>query len=385
MEAISDLHHRAMESADKAVAAKRKGSMRAYFMHMRRAFDSERQAADLAAVDPGLEPTRSVLHRSAAAMAMACGMDREAEQLIARALAGNPPGEIAEELRDLMEQVWFERHLRLDGRVLAPQEIQLALSGRAVGHGYIARHEFADRIAALDNLIYRTLERHRNHPFTEQRSRTRLVEDDFQLCLAAPKAASFAVTLRLGVPVEQQKLDFKDDDDELSTDSVINDVIEGLQKLGAGQADEVRASIPDAAYFLNFVSLARKIAPDGRRIRMVALAVHRDRQEQTVKLTEPITLSGFLPEPGESAEEVEPVTGTLRHASDISASSREIRVLDQSGKAQSFTVPEGMMDDIVRPLWGTLVTVRWRKAGKKRMLVQIAPAEEPPDESSSTR
>jgi hypothetical protein len=34
---------------------------------------------------------------------------REAERLIAVALSGDPPDEIAEELRDLLEQVYFDR------------------------------------------------------------------------------------------------------------------------------------------------------------------------------------------------------------------------------------------------------------------------------------
>jgi hypothetical protein len=43
----------------------------------------------------------------AASLALECGALREAERLIAVALSGNPPEEIAEELRDLLEQVYF--------------------------------------------------------------------------------------------------------------------------------------------------------------------------------------------------------------------------------------------------------------------------------------
>jgi hypothetical protein len=57
------------------------------------------------APDLSAEPTRSVLHRSAAALAVECGEAREAERLIAVALAGNPPEEIAEELRDLWQEL----------------------------------------------------------------------------------------------------------------------------------------------------------------------------------------------------------------------------------------------------------------------------------------
>jgi hypothetical protein len=57
-----------------------------------------------------LEPTHSVLHRSAAVLALECSELREAERLIGRALAGNPPVDIANELRDLLlEEVYPQR------------------------------------------------------------------------------------------------------------------------------------------------------------------------------------------------------------------------------------------------------------------------------------
>jgi hypothetical protein len=52
------------------------------------------------------EPTRSVLHRSAATLALDCGEYREAERLVATALAGNPPEPIANELRDVLAAVY---------------------------------------------------------------------------------------------------------------------------------------------------------------------------------------------------------------------------------------------------------------------------------------
>ena len=76
----------------------------------RAAFAKERAAADLAANQFDLEPTRSVLHRSAAVLAVECAELRDAERLIGRALAGNPPADIADELRDLLlEAVYSQR------------------------------------------------------------------------------------------------------------------------------------------------------------------------------------------------------------------------------------------------------------------------------------
>jgi hypothetical protein len=105
MTTASDYHDRAMELADLALDARRRGEAGEAATYFREAYVHERRAAEMVAPEMGAEPTRSVLHRSAASLAVQCGELREAERLIAVALSGNPPHEIAEELRDLLQQV----------------------------------------------------------------------------------------------------------------------------------------------------------------------------------------------------------------------------------------------------------------------------------------
>jgi Flp pilus assembly protein TadD len=95
-----------MALADEAFAAKRRGDTEQAKELFQQALTYERDACELVAPDFSAEPTRSVLHRSAASLALAWGELREAERLIAIALTGNPPAEIAEELRDLLQQVY---------------------------------------------------------------------------------------------------------------------------------------------------------------------------------------------------------------------------------------------------------------------------------------
>jgi hypothetical protein len=102
MQNLEALHHQAMEWVDRAVLAKQQGNTVLELECLTSAFEQERSAADLVADRLDLEPTRSVLHRSAAALAVECAQLREAERLIGRALAGNPPSDIADELRDLL-------------------------------------------------------------------------------------------------------------------------------------------------------------------------------------------------------------------------------------------------------------------------------------------
>lgn len=102
-----------MERTDLALAAQRGGAPDEGKAFLREAYELETRAASLASQKVDSEPTRSILYRSAASLALDCGLIREAERLVCEALGGDPPEAIANELRDLLEQVHFRRHLEL--------------------------------------------------------------------------------------------------------------------------------------------------------------------------------------------------------------------------------------------------------------------------------
>ncbi|MGA7731460.1 MAG: hypothetical protein WCD37_09330 [Chloroflexia bacterium] len=95
---MDELHDQAMELADQAFIAKRRGDLAAAQELYHRAFRLEAQAADLVKDDLSAEPTRSVLYRSAAAMAIDAMELEDARRLIDEALSGSPPKEIEQEL-----------------------------------------------------------------------------------------------------------------------------------------------------------------------------------------------------------------------------------------------------------------------------------------------
>ncbi len=103
MQEVTQLHHDAMELADAADAAQRQGYPERAADLNRQAFEKEREVADTIADRDDLEPTRSILHRSAASLALICNEISEAERLITYALSTSPPVEIADELRDLLK------------------------------------------------------------------------------------------------------------------------------------------------------------------------------------------------------------------------------------------------------------------------------------------
>jgi hypothetical protein len=105
MTEVSDLHREAMAFAEEAAIQRLRGNTDRAMSLFRRALEKERAAAALVEADWSLEPTRSVLHRSAASLAFECGELHEATLLIAAALSGSPPEEIAQELYELRQSV----------------------------------------------------------------------------------------------------------------------------------------------------------------------------------------------------------------------------------------------------------------------------------------
>lgn len=106
------LHNEAMDKAEEAFLFQRKGYLVFFEQTTREALEAETAAATLIAPYVDMEPTRSVLHRSAAALALDLGEWRIAERLICTALSGSPPPEIAEELRDMLETVISNRRAK---------------------------------------------------------------------------------------------------------------------------------------------------------------------------------------------------------------------------------------------------------------------------------
>ncbi len=101
MNALDELHSKAMEAAFFAdLARKRDGDEAKASELFAQALDLELQA--LAEITEPNEPRNSVLHRSAGWLALDCNQPRLAEKLACKALAGDPPPPIDEQLRELL-------------------------------------------------------------------------------------------------------------------------------------------------------------------------------------------------------------------------------------------------------------------------------------------
>jgi hypothetical protein len=96
-----------LEKLDAALYFQLRGDDARFLEETMRATDLEERAALLLRCAESSEPTRTVLLRSAATLALRCKQVRRAEQLVVQALLGSRPEALLEELRDVLEQIHF--------------------------------------------------------------------------------------------------------------------------------------------------------------------------------------------------------------------------------------------------------------------------------------
>lgn len=365
MNDVSALHEAAMAFCDEAYFARARGEDEVAVSALRKALENESKAARIFRDNFDAEPSRSVLFRSAASLAYECRDYRFAEKLIAEALIGEPPAEIAEELRDLLEEVNFDRHLELRNVQLTDNEVQLSMVGSEVGFGTVLVDAFIDRVKDIERVFQRTAERLLGQEFRERGAVSRSIREGYGVYLKAIRAQSFAFTIQIGRQLNLPGMDLSSE--------VVDEVVECFEIVTKGELQSLRERIPNEAYFLNFVNLAKRIAPDGDRIKMVGLTRSKGERQTRIAITKPQFEAGRQ-ERQERLEEGEntivEIQGRLLFANGKKPTG-VIEVVSPEGQTYSVIVPQGMMDDIVRPLWDENVVVRGKTVGPKIRLQEI--------------
>ena len=82
--------------------------------------------------------------------------------------------------------------------MLQPDELQLSLEGNAVGFGIAPTSYLLTRVRDVETLIFRTAERRQGCEFREAGRRPKELAEKLELYVSVPRAASFAVSLRIG-------------------------------------------------------------------------------------------------------------------------------------------------------------------------------------------
>lgn len=366
-------HELAMESAFLADLERKRGNLERSAELFESSLDLERQA--ISEHEDKQSLWWFILHRSASWLALDCKQPRLAEKIACSALAGDPDPIIANQLREVVEAANFRGYWESIGLELAEGEVHFSLAGSSVAYGVALLSDWANRATYSQSLFYRIAQRMLGFPYRDQLPSG--IRNNFRTFASAPSPGSFSFSLRLGHPVHQAALPTF-----FGSDEVINEFMD-LMDLANGnpEAHEISEKVQDPAYQRNFLGIARNIAPDGNRIRQVGLATSSSSGPRILAMTKPASL--FTPPdfgeqpPGSTLE----VSGILRYA-DAGVGSRHrnrIRLLDDNERLHNIAVPEGLMDDIVRPMWNSHVTVRGNRRPRQKIIRLLEIWESDPD------
>ena len=157
---------------------------------------------------------------------------------------------------------------------------------------------------------------------------------------------------------------------------VIDTVLDCLQSLNNNDEKPLEQLIPDTTYRQNSIQLAKKLAPDGDRVKVVGFTVVRHGSERKVFLGkqtphERTAVDSDVQEPAKPTR----IKGRLLFASSTSKR-KKIKIVEPDGTSHNVVVPAGMMADvIVRPLWEEDVEVTGFYRGETFYLDDIRAAE----------
>ena len=125
------LHDQAMGHATQARLLQAQGrrfeerACREELACLREAFELASKAASTLADSAAPEPSRAIIHRSAASLAVSLGDIQAARELLLRALAGRPDDRLRWELEDFLNELPIATNSRLDHSKTPPSPKQL--------------------------------------------------------------------------------------------------------------------------------------------------------------------------------------------------------------------------------------------------------------------
>ena len=356
-----------MEYTDRSFVARRYGNREEYLHYTRLAYEKEAAAAQLMK-DEDVEPTRSVLHRSAATLAWRCEIYDKAKKLIHQALSGNPPSDIEYELYDLLGTV----NLAQAGIYLEERQLQFSLNGREVGYGNAPVSELASRESGIRKMLS-IAAKSAVRQFHESSSAKLNGLGEVSLYIDGIYPGSCNVSLRLGKPIQSVLPGFE------HPDEIIAPFLENLRLFDQGEYDALEENIVDSGDYRDFVNAAKELAPDGDKISSVKFQARVGDQLQIVsfnrlqgELSEvPIPeLPQMVGEPQTTVTKKDETQKGVLRVADAMEKTECVLVTDDD-KKWTIEGPEDTLDEIVRAYFKRRVEVKGKRMRKQNLVDRI--------------
>ena len=345
---VSQLHREAMEFTDESFIARGLDEYDDFIKFTKLAYAKEREAADLLA-DEDVEPTRSILHRSAATLAYRCEMYTEAKRLVYRALAGNPPSDIEYELNDLLGKV----KIAVAGIHLFENQVQLTLEGKDIAYGKAPAATVISRIRNMRDLIQIS------------------ANFDIPVYFDAVGASSFYVNLTVGKPNQPSLPGFND-----ASDTIVP-FMENLTLIDEGAYQPLLDKFEDPVDYRSFVRAARSLAPDGRQVSYVNVQAKIGDHVRSVFLKRSQDELREMPIPDIPKQKVVysltddtiTQTGVLKVAD--ARDNSECILVSESFRPWTVEIPEELMNEILGDYFNKQVEVKGKQMRLSRAVRRV--------------
>lgn len=339
-------HDLAMEQADQAHIARRKGNTDAYLKFTYDSFVNEAKAAQILRQDRS-HHMYAILHRSAATLAYRCGEFGAAENLILEGLKPRPNDRLRNELYDLLRKVLLHETREHAYPPLVENEIIVTLTGVEADNGELEAESNATIITDYKQLLRTFTGVVLKFPFHELRK----FDENYRVLTAVPAKGSFRISMKL-IEVGQLSFSFLED-----VENVFDKVIESLDNLRSGDTPALEESLGDEDYFHHFMQLARNLAPDGEHVNAYSVEANIKGEPKSVvfdRTTDEIDKIYSPPqkvtieEVYQVSSEIVTLSGTVL-AADGKKDTDQVEFYDDEGIRWSITVPENLGESVVRP------------------------------------
>ena len=141
------------------------------------------------------------------------------------------------------------------------------------------------RVDKVTSLYYRTVERLLKLPYRVKGGVNPEIKEKYGLYISALLPSSFAIAFQVGKPDPQILLFPEIEPRELlNPEIVIDEVMSCFKILESNNPGELKEKFDDQTYYENFTGLAKQIAPDGDKVKLVSFTVKRDVNEKPIAL-----------------------------------------------------------------------------------------------------
>jgi hypothetical protein len=352
---LSKLYDDAMENWSLAYIARNSGDMSQFAAYSKDAFLLAVQAAEMLSTRFDAEPTRSIVCKMVAEIALQIGDTGAAIKYSAMGLSGQPYDDIALDLHGIMQNATHHIHYKVKGLVLSNDEMQISFTGDAVGYGYIPYKLLLGKMEVFESLLMRTAERHYNLKFRRHGKIKSQVKERIELFAGVPKAASYAFNIKVGQNSPDDLFDTKS--------QIISEFLRCIEYLEAGNMETLKEAITDPLYYNNFIALVKELAPDGKMINNIYFTRSDNTHIQFTKTREKIAK---LPTKEKYSDDRQPISarGFLDRATAL-----EDEDIIRVGRT-SFRVPLAL-EDVVSMHWRKRVVAHGIKQNDRIILTSV--------------